>query len=97
VSSNFLPANLKLGGAFDFILDDYNKVSLNLEFAKLLVPTPQIPDAPVDTNGDGDFTDDEDITELEQRTQNNLEYREIGWTSGIFQSLEMRQTVSPKN
>ena len=87
VSSNFLPANLKLGGAFDFILDDYNKVSLNLEFAKLLVPTPQVPDAPVDTNGDGDFTDDEDITELEQRTQNNLEYREIGWTSGIFKSF----------
>jgi len=87
VSSNFLPANLKLGGAFDFILDDYNKVSLNLEFAKLLVPTPQIPDAPVDTNGDGDLTDDEDITELEQRTQNNLEYREIGWTSGIFKSF----------
>lgn len=87
VSSNFLPANLKLGGAFDFILDDYNKVSLNLEFAKLLVPTPQVPDAPVDANGDGDFTDDEDITELEQRTQNNLEYREIGWTSGIFKSF----------
>jgi hypothetical protein len=41
----------------------------------------------VDTNGDGDFTDDEDITELEQRTQNNLEYREIGWTSGIFKSF----------
>ena len=40
--SNFLPANLKVGTGFDFILDDYNKVALNLEFNKLLVPTPQI-------------------------------------------------------
>jgi len=87
ISSNFLPANLKLGGGFDFILDDYNKVSLNLEFAKLLVPTPQIPKAAVDTNGDGDLLDAEDITEAEQKAQNNLEYNQIGWTSGIFKSF----------
>ena len=42
ISNNFLPANLKVGTGFDFILDDYNKVALNLEFNKLLVPTPQI-------------------------------------------------------
>lgn len=41
---NFIPTNLKLGGGFDFILDNYNKVSLNLEFNKLLVPTPSISD-----------------------------------------------------
>ena len=40
-SANFLPANMRLGGSYDFILDDFNKVSLNVEFAKLLVPTPQ--------------------------------------------------------
>ncbi|UMB61812.1 type IX secretion system outer membrane channel protein PorV [Lutibacter sp. A80] len=39
---NFIPTNLKIGGGFDFILDNYNKVSLNLEFNKLLVPTPSI-------------------------------------------------------
>jgi hypothetical protein len=39
---NFIPTNLKIGGGFDFILDTYNKVSLNLEFNKLLVPTPSI-------------------------------------------------------
>lgn len=39
-NSNFLPSNLKIGSAFDFILDDFNKVSANVEFAKLLVPTP---------------------------------------------------------
>jgi len=39
---NFIPTNLKIGSGFDFILDNYNKVSVNLEFNKLLVPTPSI-------------------------------------------------------
>jgi hypothetical protein len=39
-NSNFLPSNLRFGSGFDFILDDFNKVSANVEFAKLLVPTP---------------------------------------------------------
>jgi hypothetical protein len=47
-SEDFIPTNLKLGGGFDFILDDYNTISTNLEFTKLLVPTPPIRD----TNGD---------------------------------------------
>jgi hypothetical protein len=38
VNNNFIPANLKLGTGFDFILDDFNKVALNVEFNKLLVP-----------------------------------------------------------
>jgi hypothetical protein len=37
-----MPTNLRLGGGFDFILDNYNKVTLNAEFNKLLVPTPSI-------------------------------------------------------
>ncbi|MFY0631418.1 MAG: type IX secretion system outer membrane channel protein PorV [Flavobacteriaceae bacterium] len=37
---DFIPTNLKFGGGFDFILDDYNIVSVNTEFTKLLVPTP---------------------------------------------------------
>ena len=44
---NFLPTNLKFGGGFDFILDMDNRLSLNSEFNKLLVPTPQ------DFNNDG--------------------------------------------
>jgi len=40
---NFIPTNLKFGTAFDFIFDSSNKVSLNLELNKLLVPTPSIP------------------------------------------------------
>jgi hypothetical protein len=38
LNENFIPANMRLGGSFDFILDDYNKVSLIGETTKLLVP-----------------------------------------------------------
>ncbi|WP_299666389.1 type IX secretion system outer membrane channel protein PorV [uncultured Polaribacter sp.] len=38
---DFIPTNLKLGGGFDFILDDYNTISTTVEFTKLLVPSPQ--------------------------------------------------------
>jgi hypothetical protein len=76
ISTNFLPANLKVGTGFDFILDDYNKVALNVEFNKLLVPTPQDPDL----NGDGTIT-------AEERAQNLDNYRSIGWVSGVFKSF----------
>jgi len=87
VGSNFLPANLKLGGGFDFILDEYNKVGLNLEFNKLLVPTPLGEGTPIDANGDGDFTDDEDTTQAEANSQNSFKYNQIGWVDGIFKSF----------
>jgi hypothetical protein len=53
---NFLPTKLGLGGGFDFILDQYNMVSANIELNKLLVPTPK------DFNGDG-VLDAEDADE----------------------------------
>ena len=56
---NNLPTNLALGGGFDFILDEYNKVGVNVEVNKLLVPTPQ------DFDGDGDI-DAEDDEEYEK-------------------------------
>ena len=39
---NFLPTNLRLGGGFDFIFDQYNRVNVTAEVTKLLVPTPPI-------------------------------------------------------
>ena len=39
---SFIPTNLRLGGGFDFILDDVNVITAGLEFNKLLVPTPPI-------------------------------------------------------
>lgn len=79
-SANFLPANMKLGGGFDFILDDYNKVSVSVEFAKLLVPSPQS----ADLNGDGLITTQE---EIDLRQQNINDYNKINWVSGIFKSF----------
>lgn len=41
----FLPANLKLGAANTWKLDDLNEITLALDLNKLLVPTPPIRDA----------------------------------------------------
>ncbi|WP_276979456.1 type IX secretion system outer membrane channel protein PorV [Flavobacterium filum] len=71
LNSNFLPANLRLGGGFDFIFDEYNKITLNGEVTKLMVPTPQ-------------FT--EDMTQ-EERQLAREDYQRIGWVSGIFKSF----------
>ncbi|WP_068598485.1 type IX secretion system outer membrane channel protein PorV [Vaginella massiliensis] len=40
-NASYLPTNLRLGVGYDFKFDEYNKVSVSTEFAKLLVPTPQ--------------------------------------------------------
>ncbi len=42
---SFIPTNLKLGGGFDFILDNVNTITALVEFNKLLVPTPPIVDS----------------------------------------------------
>ncbi|MFD2601350.1 MULTISPECIES: type IX secretion system outer membrane channel protein PorV [Flavobacterium] len=77
MSANFLPSTMKLGGGFDFIFDEYNKLGVNLELAKLLVPTPK---EVTDRNGDGNINaDDQAIV--------NEEYNDIGWVSGIFKSF----------
>ncbi|MFV8362257.1 type IX secretion system outer membrane channel protein PorV [Flavobacterium sp. ZT3P35] len=87
-NNNFIPANLKIGTGFDFILDDFNKVALNVEFNKLLVPTPQIPvpQPATDLNGDGDTLDPGEPANDGTAKANN-DYRSIGWTSGVFKSF----------
>jgi hypothetical protein len=77
ISANFLPANMKLGGGFDFILDEYNKIAVNMEVSKLLVPTPQ---NATDLNGDG-------IIDASEEQQNRDDYQSIGWFAGMFQSF----------
>jgi hypothetical protein len=49
-TEDFIPTNLKLGGGFDFILDDYNIIGINIETTKLLVPTPQLDESERDKN-----------------------------------------------
>ena len=77
ITSNYLPAYLRLGGGFDFILDEYSKVALNVEFAKLMVPTPQ---ELTDVNGDG-------VINNTDQSLINTEYKKINWVSGMFKSF----------
>ncbi len=87
LNTNFIPANLKLGTGFDFILDDYNKVGINVELNKLLVPTPLVGYSGSGSNFTGsDLNNDGtvDRTDFDLATQ---DYNSIGWVSGIFKSF----------
>jgi hypothetical protein len=86
-SANFLPANMRLGGGYDFILDEYNKVSVNLELTKLLVPTPPAFVTPIDADGNGEIDSSEQTTADNQYQTNLNTYQKISWTSGIFKSF----------
>lgn len=86
INRNFLPANMKLGGGFDFILDEYNKVAVNLEFSKLLVPTPQVYNT---SKGiyEGEDMNNDGIVNSTDYSLANEEYENIGWFAGMFQSF----------
>lgn len=77
LNDNFLPANMRLGGGFDFIFDEYNKIGVTAEVTKLMVPTP--PKV-------GDEDEDGDIDGADYALANK-EYRAIPWTKGIIQSF----------
>lgn len=92
-TENFQPTNLRLGGGFDFIFDDYNKVSVTAEVAKLLVPTPPILGDRynyTDNNGNGVY--DEDVDDIDDAPiEENVIYQgqsqDVSFLSGIFQSF----------
>lgn len=86
---NFLPSNLRVGGGFDFILDQDNVIGITTEFSKLLVPTPQ------DFDNDGDIdADDNEIYQNESGLNGILgsfgdapdgfgeELQEVTWSIG---------------
>ncbi|GGZ79587.1 type IX secretion system outer membrane channel protein PorV [Algibacter mikhailovii] len=82
---NFQPTNLRLGGGFDFIFDDYNKLAVTAEFTKLLVPTPPILGTEFeDTNGDGEY-------DTQISPDNGVIYKgksnDVSFLSGMFQSF----------
>lgn len=87
LSSNFLPANMRVGGGFDFIFDEYNKVGVNLEVTKLLVPTPPAEVAPVDSDGDGEISNDEEDAAALAYADDLRDYNSSNWVSGIFKSF----------
>ena len=89
----FLPTNLRLGGGFDFLLDQYNKVSVTAEFAKLLVPTPPVLGYEynfTDNNENGVY--DEGTDELGEQTTGDLvvyngQTTDVDFLQGVFQSF----------
>ncbi|WP_191860760.1 type IX secretion system outer membrane channel protein PorV [Hanstruepera ponticola] len=89
---NFQPTTLRLGGGFDFILDDFNKISVTAEVTKLLVPTPPVYGTEfeyTDTNGNGQYDPEED--ELGAVVTPNViidgKDPNVGFFQGMFQSF----------
>ena len=85
--ANFLPANLRLGGGFDFIFDEYNKIGVTAEVTKLLVPTPPARVVATDTDGSGSIEQAEQDLADDANEQALSDYRKTSWTSGIFKSF----------
>jgi len=89
---NFQPTNLRLGAGFDFIFDEYNKLSVTAEVAKLLVPTPPTLGTRIeyeDVNDDGVFNEDDGDVEI-SRQENFIiagKDNDVSFISGIFQSF----------
>ena len=83
---NFLPTTMRLGGGFDFIFDEYNKLAITAEIAKLLVPSPPIygyediiQDGDTEPNGTQDVNEPTIIVEGKDP--------DVSFISGIFQSF----------
>ncbi|WP_336070649.1 type IX secretion system outer membrane channel protein PorV [Mesoflavibacter sp. CH_XMU1404-2] len=88
---NFQPTNLRLGGGFDFIFDEYNKLGVTAEFTKLLVPTPPVRGSRfeyTDVNDNGEYDAGTDVV-----IDDNPNYiidgqdNDVPFLSGIFQSF----------
>ena len=91
---NFLPTNLRLGGGFDFIFDQYNRINVTAEVTKLLVPTPPIIGDEynyTDTNGNGvyDGQDSDDVLGTIANSNVIIEGQDpnVPFMSGVFQSF----------
>jgi hypothetical protein len=86
-NNNFLPANMRLGTGFDFVLDEYNKVGVTAEITKLLVPTPPALVAAVDADNNGTIDPTEEQAADDAYNQALSDYRKTGWAQGIFKSF----------
>lgn len=84
-NEDFIPTNMKLGGAVTMDLDEYNSITLTMDLNKLLVPTQPIyltDDAGNFLDKDGNSTTDpEDYVVAEGEDPN------VGVVQGIFQSF----------
>ena len=89
---NFLPTNLRLGGGFDFIFDQYNRVNVTAEVTKLLVPTPPVYGTEynyTDTNGNGVYDEGTDTLGAIENTDVIIEGQDpnVEFIPGVFQSF----------
>jgi hypothetical protein len=89
---NFLPTNLRLGGGFDFIFDQYNRINITAEITKLLVPTPPIYGKEYNyTDNDGNGVYDEDIDTQGSLVNSSViiegQDPNVSFVSGVFQSF----------
>lgn len=91
---NFQPTTLRLGGGFDFIFDEYNKLAVTTEFSKLLVPTPPIYGKEysyTDNNSNGVYDEGIDDISTTPINQDNVIYKgrnpDTNFLSGVFQSF----------
>ncbi|MBR9757277.1 MAG: type IX secretion system outer membrane channel protein PorV [Algicola sp.] len=89
---NFQPTTLRLGGGFDFILDQHNTVAVTAEFTKLLVPTPPKYGTQyeyIDNNGNGvyDETEDDLINDTAQEVIMEGKDPNVEFFKGVFQSF----------
>ncbi len=94
---NFQPTNLRLGGGFDFIFDEYNKLGITAEVTKLLVPTPPLLGDKIvftDANGDGIFNENDGDTQSDEQLAASEEGviiagqdNNVSFVNGVFQSF----------
>ena len=93
---NFIPTTLRLGGGFDFIFDQYNKLALTAEVTKLLVPTPPMLGNEynfTDNNSNGTY--EEDVDDLVGFPNNPVnrdiimegKSQDVSFVKGIFKSF----------
>lgn len=82
ISEDFIPANLRLGGAYHLKFDKYNRMSFMADINKLLVPTPPIREGQDgfrgDQNGNGVENDQEVLFGKDD---------DVSALSGVFQSF----------
>jgi len=91
-TENFLPTNLRLGGGFDFIFDQYNRVNVTAEVTKLLVPTPPVYGTEfnyTDSNGNGVYDADTDTLGTLVASNVIIEGQDpdVEFLPGVFQSF----------
>ncbi len=89
---NFQPTNLRLGAGFDFIFDDYNKVSITGEVTKLLVPTPPVYGTEYEYLESGEtpgYQEDEDERGAVVNNDVIIDGKDpnVGFMQGMFQSF----------